>query len=48
MNTYRIYYKKNGKTYDYGTFTGTLKEAEAKIAKLNARFNDRNFYWTAG
>lgn len=47
MMKFRIYYKKNGKTYDYGTFTGTLKEAEAKIAKLNARFSGRNFYWAA-
>ena len=47
MNTYRIYYKKNGKTYDYGTFKGSFKEVEEKIAKLNARFPDKKFYWTA-
>lgn len=47
MNTYRIYYKKNGKTYDYGTFKGSFKEIEAKIASLNKRFSDRNFYWAA-
>lgn len=47
MNTYRIYYKENGRVHDYGIFKGTLREAEAKIARLNARFPSRKFYWTA-
>lgn len=44
---FRIYYKQNGKVHDYGTFKGTLKECEAKIARLNSRFSDKKFYWTA-
>lgn len=47
MMKFRIYYKKNGKTYDYGTFKGSFKEVEEKIAKLNARFPGKKFYWTA-
>lgn len=47
MMKFKIYYKENGRVHDYGIFTGTLKEAEAKIAKLNARFPTKKFYWTA-
>lgn len=47
MMIFRIYYKKDGKVYDYGTFKGTFKECEEKVAKLNARFSGKKFYWTA-
>lgn len=47
MMIFRIFYKQDGKIHDYGIFRGTLREAEAKIARLNSRFSGKKFYWTA-